>query len=295
MDRAIDGEFCEVRQSAPQKIRELLSGHFSRCHGKFPMPILAQTRNVARDPYVVRRISEHHLCPFASEEAFIAARLESVPAQQKMCADLPAVSGPRYRGQGAIDLGDSICFVRLVLAGDPEGKIDLGHLEAGDRHIEIRLDGKLLQFQGKQLGVPSCLLSKSIIGDDISPDLYRAKVVDPDSRDVCHAKGRGSSNPRVAGYDTIRAVDQNGADKAKLLDAGGDLFDLPWRMRAGIFEARFELARVSISDGQRPHGAPQAPVFIKFVQFTNCESEILRSFPFLLPICPFPRSVFPLF
>jgi hypothetical protein len=65
-------------------------------------------------------------------------------------------------------------------------------------------------------------------------------------------------------------------------------------MRAGIFEARFELARVSIFDGQRPHGAPKPDVY-KVCAFTNCESEILRSFPFLLPICSLPRRVFPLF
>ncbi len=62
----------------------------------------------------------------------------------------------------------------------------------------------------------------------------------------------------MARYDAVRAIDQDGIDKTKLLDAGGNLFDLPGRMRTGILEARFELARVFVFDGQRAQSAPQA-------------------------------------
>jgi hypothetical protein len=42
------------------------------------------------------------------------------------------------------------------------------------------------------------------------------------------------------------------------LDAGGDLFDLPGCVRAGIFETGFELSWVFVFDGQRLHSAPHA-------------------------------------
>jgi hypothetical protein len=98
----------------------------------------------------------------------------------------------------------------------------------------------------------------------------------------------------VARYDAIRAIDQSGIDKSELLNAGGDLLDLPGRMRAGIFEARFELARVLISDGQRPHSAPQSLASMEIVQLTNRESKILGISPFLLLGFPIPRHVFPI-
>ena len=77
----------------------------------------------------------------ATEKALVGLRLESISAQQKMVADLPAVARPRYRGKGAINLRDDICLVRLVTAGLADDEINFGHLEAGDRHIEIGLNG----------------------------------------------------------------------------------------------------------------------------------------------------------
>ena len=62
----------------------------------------------------------------------------------------------------------------------------------------------------------------------------------------------------VAGYDSISAIDQDRIDKTKLLDAGCDLFDLAGSVRAWIIEARFELARVLVFDGQRLHRTPKA-------------------------------------
>jgi hypothetical protein len=53
----------------------------------------------------------------------------------------------------------------------------------------------------------------------------------------------------MARYNGVGAVDQNGVDKAKFGDAGGDLFDLARRVRTGILKARFKLVRVFVFDG----------------------------------------------
>ena len=59
----------------------------------------------------------------------------------------------------------------------------------------------------------------------------------------------------VAGHESIGTIHQDRIDKTTFLDAGSDLFDLPGGVRAGIFNARFELPRV-LFDCQRPHSAP---------------------------------------
>ena len=83
-------------------------------------------------------------------------------------------------------------------------------------------------------------------------------MVHPDGRNVRHAKGDGRSDSGVAGYDAVRAIDQDRIDEAKLLDAGCNLFDLPGRVRAWIVEARFELSRVLVFDRKRSHRTPKA-------------------------------------
>ena len=62
----------------------------------------------------------------------------------------------------------------------------------------------------------------------------------------------------MARHNAVGAVDQNGIDKTKFGDAGGNLFDLPGTVRAGIFDARFKFARVLVFDGQRLHSVPRA-------------------------------------
>ena len=81
-------------------------------------------------------------------------------------------------------------------------------------------------------------------------------MVHPDGRHIRHPERNGGGDSGVAGHDSIGAIDQDRIDKTKLLDAGRDLFDLPGRVRAGIFEARFELSRVLVFDCQRLHSAP---------------------------------------
>jgi hypothetical protein len=83
-------------------------------------------------------------------------------------------------------------------------------------------------------------------------------MVYPDGGDVSHPHGHRSNNPGMAGHDAVRTIDQNGVYKTKFLDAGGDLFDLPGCVRAGIFETGFELSWVFVFDGQRLHSAPHA-------------------------------------
>jgi hypothetical protein len=84
-------------------------------------------------------------------------------------------------------------------------------------------------------------------------------MVHTDGGDIGHPEGYCGREPGMARYDSVGAVDQNGIDKAKFRDAGGDLFDLPGRMSAGVFKAWFERTRVLVFDGQRRHSALCVP------------------------------------
>jgi hypothetical protein len=83
-------------------------------------------------------------------------------------------------------------------------------------------------------------------------------VVDPDGRNVRHAQGYGSSNPAWPATMPSEPSIRTGLIKPN-----------SWMLAAiclicrayayGDLEARFELARVFIFDGQRPHSAPPKP------------------------------------
>ncbi len=65
-------------------------------------------------------------------------------------------------------------------------------------------------------------------------------------RNVTNAEQLRGLDPAVAGDDAARAVDQDRIDKAELLDTGGDLFDLIWRVGARIAVAAPQLSGISI-------------------------------------------------
>ena len=58
-----------------------------------------------------------------------------------MISDSPAIARLRYGGDRAVDLWDGISGVWVIAACVSDNQIDLGGLEAGDRDIEIRLEG----------------------------------------------------------------------------------------------------------------------------------------------------------
>lgn len=123
------------------------------------------------------------------------------------------------------ETGDQ-CAGQFFTTNSLHKKVDLGHLEAGDSDVEIRLDGSLLELQSEQGRVPAGLFGEPGIGDHIGTDLGGTEMVHPDGRDVLHPQGYGGSDPGMAGDDTVLPVDQNRVDKPEFLDADADLFDL---------------------------------------------------------------------
>ena len=94
MDRAVDAEFGEVRQSAPKEVREFSLGHLPGRHRELAMPGLSEPRDITCYPHIVWRIGENDLGAFATKKAFVASSLEGISAKEKMVPDLPAIAKP---------------------------------------------------------------------------------------------------------------------------------------------------------------------------------------------------------
>src|SRR5665213_2170896 len=82
---------------------------------------------------------------------------------------------------------------------------------------------------------------------------------DADGRYVVHTEQFGGSHAAVTGDYPVAPIDENGADKPKLLNAGSDLFDLFCGVGPGISRTRLKVRRVFISDLKTSHRAPQKP------------------------------------
>lgn len=82
----------------------------------------------------------------------------------------------------------------LVFAqrGVAEQRIDFGHLEAGDRDIEIEIEaGQVLQLDLQDLGVPADRLGELVVSQDLGALLHITEVA---GRFVVDA-GPSSSRP----------------------------------------------------------------------------------------------------
>jgi hypothetical protein len=64
------------------------------------------------------------------------------------------------------------------------------------------------------------------------------QAIDPHRRNVAHAKPFRRFNATMPRDNPVGAVDQNWIDEPKLLNAGSDLPDLPYRMNAWIARPR---------------------------------------------------------
>lgn len=94
MDRAVDAEFGEVRQGAPQEVREFPRGHFSGRHRELAMLCLSEPRDITCYRHIVWWIAKNELGTFATKKAFVASSLEGISAKEKMLPDLPAIAKP---------------------------------------------------------------------------------------------------------------------------------------------------------------------------------------------------------
>ena len=66
--------------------------HLAGCHCEFAVLVFAEARHVPCNRDVVGRVGEYRLGLFTAEQLIVAVFIQSITAQQKMIADVPAVA-----------------------------------------------------------------------------------------------------------------------------------------------------------------------------------------------------------
>ncbi len=92
----------------------------------------------------------------------------------------------------------------------------------------------MLELDCQNLTVPSGLLGKPVVGQDVGAFLVLAQVIEPDYRYSIQAKLLCGFDPPVASDDGSAAVNDNRAVEAERSDAGRNLGDLLRAVRSGI-------------------------------------------------------------
>ena len=153
-----------------------------------------------------------------------------------MWTDLPPVAGPRDRRTR--DLRNGVRRIGLLCGGieAADQHIDLRHIEAGYRDIEVEIElDQVLQLDGQDLRIPARFLGQSIVGKDVGTFFSFAEMFEPNDWHGLKTKKLGSLDATVAGDDDVVLVDQDRIVKAEGTDAGRNLCDL---LRAvGAFRA----------------------------------------------------------
>ena len=104
--------------------------------------------------------------------------------------------------------------------------------------VEIELEfAQVVELQGEEFLVPAGVLGQLVVGQDVGTPLQFGHVGQPDNRHRLEPQEFGRRDPAVAGQDSALIVDQHRVGEAKLLDAPGDLADLPVGVLARIARA----------------------------------------------------------
>ena len=155
---------------------------------------LPRPRDVAIDFHVVRRVGEDHLRALAVEQPRVGLGAWS---SRRRSAD--AARSARYR-QGAL-LPDRVRRQArrqpgLAFGGVSRSRqnVDLGHLEAGDRDVEIKIEpGQVLQLDLEDLRIPAGLLGELVVGEDVGALLCVREMLEPQC--TAQSRGRAASRP----------------------------------------------------------------------------------------------------
>jgi hypothetical protein len=106
-------------------------------------------------------------------------------------------------------------------------------VETGNGEMEV-LVLQCLQFQLQELFVPTCGLRQPVVGENVSPTLGLAEVIEDDDRHLAEVQFARRQQPAMTGDDPGVTVHQDRRVEPKLPNAGRNLCNLPVGVRPGI-------------------------------------------------------------
>ena len=121
-------------------------------------------------------------------------------------------------------------------------------LEAGECQLVSGL-GQLGQFQRQHLLIPARIQRQPVVGNDVGALLHGGQVRQFDHRHLGHAQLVRRRQPPVSRDDAVVAIDQDRVRPAVLDNAGRDLGDLRFGVRArvaGVGDQRLDLAVLDV-------------------------------------------------
>ena len=166
-----------------------------------------------------------------------------------MAADLPEVAEPRD-GRAAVTRRHNVVHVRLRL-GLANQHVDLGHLEAGNRNVEIKIERReMLQFDPKDLAIPAGLLGELVVGEDVGALLSIAEMLKTQARYGSQTELLRGFHAAVASDDGPGPVDEDRIVKSESLDARRDLGNLLGTMSSRVAAVGFEGSNGNVLDSE---------------------------------------------
>jgi hypothetical protein len=169
------------------------------------------------------------------------ARVAAVAAADPVVAEDPDVAGPGA-GFGRHRWDHLVLGINRTL----EDHVDFAGREAGEREIEVDVEHRqLAELELQQVEVPAGAERDLVVGDPQRPLLCLREMRQDDRRHLAQTEGLRREQPAVPGDDPALGVDQHRVGEAERPDRGGDLLDLPLRVRPGV-------ARIGDKAGDRP-------------------------------------------
>ena len=166
--------------------------------------------HVAVNGQVVWRVRENELGFLVVQQPPVIPILEGVAAEDAVLTQEPQVA---WLGDTRIKLriGDAVfraILLGLRRVGIFKDNVDLGNLEARQFHFKIEID-QPLQFDGKQLPVPTGFLGELVVCEDVCALLCRREVRQPQRWHGSKSKQLGRFHPPMSGNDLSVIVDQD--------------------------------------------------------------------------------------
>lgn len=128
-------------------------------------------------------------------------------------------------------------------------QVDLGRLEAGDLEIEVQVHlRKGLKLNRENFAIPARQLGQAVVGDDVGPPLGFAQMRQFDDGYFVISELARRGDAAVSGDDATGVINQNRIHEIELPDRRRDLFDLFFRVCAGIPGIGFEIRHLTVGD-----------------------------------------------
>jgi hypothetical protein len=165
-----------------------------------------------------------------------------VTAKKKVIAQSPEVATLRDDETIAFRV---IYFVRrirpLLRFRRVQSKINFRRAEAGHTQVDFEIElCKVSEFNREKISIPTSGLGNPIVGESINTSFSLAELIEPQDGHTAPAQLSSGSHSAVSGDNFAFTPDKHWVCETEALDAGRDLCDLVFAVRAGISGSGFE-------------------------------------------------------